>query len=184
MWLTKIEFARVRGTNSGTRNIPFCVFQTVRSDERDTTVVKKASCVQLALPFPTHCEHSRSPRPKNSPPDCFCPVTRWARASESTFFSPPSKAKRTSDWMSFCLVGEGAVNKQVACNLLSRSRPTANTAEVHALKTVHRTVFAPLHDGHGLPNPPSFPHQAKQKGHPIGCPFAWWGKVDSDHRSQ
>ena len=121
MWLTKIEFARVRGTNSGTRNIPFCVFQTVRSDERDTTVVKKASCTQLAVPFPTHCEHSRSPRPKNSPPDCFCPVTRWARASESTFFSPPSKAKRTSDWMSFCLVGEGGFGppKSVTTDLQS-----------------------------------------------------------------
>ena len=68
--------------------------------------------------------------------------------------------------MSFCLVGEGAVKKQVACNLLSRSRPTANTVEGHALKTVPRTVFARLRHRLGLPNPPSFPHQAKQKGHP------------------
>ena len=88
---------------------------------------EKSKLRAICLPFSTHCEHSKSPRPKNSPPDCFCPVTRWARASESTISPGPAgtSSRRTKQkghpQMSFCLVGEGGFGppKSVTTDLQS-----------------------------------------------------------------
>ncbi len=116
--------------------------------------------------FFSEYEQRGSPRPKNSPPDCFCTATRCARASESMLYHPLPNEKSTS---------------KVS---VTRSFRSTNRGEVHALKTVPRTVFAPLRDVPGLPNPRWYPPLTKQKGHLKGVLFAWWGMVDSDHRRQ
>ena len=110
---------------------------------------------------------SAEPRPKNSPPDCFC-LTPFG-----TSFSNPSFSNHKNKSIAYAMLYYFFITCNICRDGSAKPRPKNSPLDCFCL-TLFGTSFSN----------PSFPkHKNKSIAYAMDL-FLWWAEMDSNHRTQ